>query len=836
MSADSAKVRVLIATTSGPIEIERIEEIADAIPQSVVLVSRNGGGEDLGPVQDDEARILKMLSARYTEFTARGSGIVADIYGHERFRLHLSDLIHEGASWQLGVFLAHALHAAGDLARKDEPADMVVLATGKVKHDQSVTDIGSLDAKLKQAIGRLEAESAAGRRIFLMWPDANDSDVDVQRRQQLEKFASILALDRTAPALQALGLHPIQTTRAADRWEGSPFRGLEPFDEDHHDIFFGRGAATDEAFDILQREAARDCAFLLVHGGSGAGKSSLARAGLIPAVKRQAPQADEWRSCLVLLGAGDGSSAGALAEAMKKAIPELAVGEQSLSERLRRKPLDAVEQLVRTLNGVKPTGRVKLIAVIDQLEQFLAHSEDRDAFAEAMSALARSGAVWLIATIRSDKLGLLDEVVALSTLASSNRMYRLKPPGYGALREIVCLPARLAGIEFAGSDRENMKLEDILVQKALARESLPLLEFVLDKLYTNEAAGTGKITFEAYERLGGLEGAIGRLADQVMGRFGGDPVRARSADAIVLELGRFDTDTNSVTARSLTLSPSFLAAIGGGAEDIIQALVDARLVVRDRADNGATTVRVAHEAVLNKWPHALQLFKDRVKETALRDHLEYEAGEWESSGRDDERLMPDGGRLRDAQLLLDQSVVPSSIRSYVEASSRQSERVRDRERARQAELIDAQQATIRGQREKIRWIATLCAALSLVLIAAAVQIGSFNLAVSGDSIFSPGPFRQFQSALRDTLETAKNKLGDKATSNFETLKLLQDLASHEQDLRLLLKYKQDDDRLSVATIKDILGMPHEERHNPARRSSGDSTPSQGSEATPLGNR
>ena len=66
--------------------------------------------------------------------------------------------------------------------------------------------------------------------------------------------------------------------------QGPPFRGLDVFEYHHAPIFFGR---EDEIVSIrtrLREQACRGCAFVLISGPSGSGKSSLARAGVLPDV------------------------------------------------------------------------------------------------------------------------------------------------------------------------------------------------------------------------------------------------------------------------------------------------------------------------------------------------------------------------------------------------------------------------------------------------------------------------------------------------------------------------------------------------------------------------
>jgi hypothetical protein len=93
--------------------------------------------------------------------------------------------------------------------------------------------------------------------------------------QRLERSLRKLVERRIkAPAASASRDEPI--------WLGDPFRGLESYEFEHALIYFGRNAAIMKATEQLAANARSGCAFLLVSGASGSGKSSLVKAGIVP--------------------------------------------------------------------------------------------------------------------------------------------------------------------------------------------------------------------------------------------------------------------------------------------------------------------------------------------------------------------------------------------------------------------------------------------------------------------------------------------------------------------------------------------------------------------------
>ena len=188
------RIRVLVATTEGPVEIESLVAEDAILARSVVCIA--GSTETAG------------IDREYHAFVDRGTGLIARLYGHDRFRLDVSGRVDAGSSWQLGVFIAHALHATGRLAHKGEEAGTVVLATGRVQPlDEAVLEVGHVDHKLRRAFERLQVEAINKSDILVVWPKANSLAVGEETRGLLRSFGTkVIEINSLGSLREALGL------------------------------------------------------------------------------------------------------------------------------------------------------------------------------------------------------------------------------------------------------------------------------------------------------------------------------------------------------------------------------------------------------------------------------------------------------------------------------------------------------------------------------------------------------------------------------------------------------------------------------------------------------
>lgn len=417
-----------------------------------------------------------------------------------------------------------------------------------------------------------------------------------------------------------------------------PYRGLAAYRQQDARWFFGRERST-EALVAQLRAAEKTGGLVMLVGASGAGKSSLLNAGLVPALENGALGDGNGREREVLQLAPGGDP---LAELTRR-IPGLA-------EVLPRKPgtpgfARAVREAVAA--WADPSA-ARPVLIVDQFEEAFTlgtDEADRRTFIQLLHAACSTAAsgepapVLVVLGIRAD---FYEQCLPHPELADAlqHRHMVLGPLTVAELREAVTGPAKAVGLELEPG------LAELIVREVSADSPrgthdagvLPLLSHAL--LATWQRRKAGRLTLAGYRAAGGIQGAVAATAERAW--TGLDPAARTAARLLLLRLVRLGEDTQATRRRGTRRQLSEESTEPGKTEESLEALVRARLVTLD-----AETVEITHEALLHAWPRLRDWIDEGRNDHLLRQRLEEDGRAWEGMNRDPS-LLYRGSRLEQA--------------------------------------------------------------------------------------------------------------------------------------------------------------------------------------------
>lgn len=393
--------------------------------------------------------------------------------------------------------------------------------------------------------------------------------------------------------------------------EGNPYRGLHTFEAEHRALFFGRLAEIGTLLERLRTEA-----MVIVAGDSGVGKSSLCRAGVLPAIEDGALGKRTWSSVRFVPGR---TPLLALGVALS---PILGMDETTVVRRLRSHPSAIAGTIRRRLSDTHG-----LVLFVDQLEELVTMADPLGArtIAEVLGHLASEiPGLRLLMSVRTDFLAPVASFPIFGDKVA-RALYFLKPLTAPGVRAAIVGPARATGVTF-----ESEALVETLVEETSQAEGgLPLLQFALAELWEARDQKLGAITATALDTIGGVAGALARHADEVILAM---TAAQRSAARRLLSalLTKYGSPVRRREEELIAGDPDARAALNG--------LVTGRLlIVRDSGHQGAT-YELAHEALLEGWATLRRWLAEQAGSLAVRQRLAVAAAEWERLGRVREAL------------------------------------------------------------------------------------------------------------------------------------------------------------------------------------------------------
>jgi tetratricopeptide (TPR) repeat protein len=428
-------------------------------------------------------------------------------------------------------------------------------------------------------------------------------------------------------------------------YEGQcPYRGLRVFDVDDAAFFFGREALVEWLLNEL-RPATSDKPvnrFLAVVGASGSGKSSLARAGLVAALKHDGvPSSSRWPIAISRPGSDPLEN---LAVALSKAA-DIGQGASALADLIAAfaKSEKTLHLTVRRLLPENASD-TRVVVVVDQFEEIFTlcrKCELRDAFVRNLLYAAKSaeGQTLVILAMRADFYAKCAANAELAAAMSDHHVL-VGPMTEDELRRAIERPVQRVGCEF------DAGLVDLLVREVRNQPgALPLLQDALLELWKQREGR--RLTVKAYQEIGKLEGALQRRADATLQTFSKDEQElCRLTFLRLTQPGEGTEDTKRrVSMREL----QSLSGNSAATEAIIQKLTDKSLLTTEGdLSHKDACVEVAHEALIRNWPQLRKWIDADRAGLRVRARLTEAAREWKNSGHDPAYLYS-GARLAVAE-------------------------------------------------------------------------------------------------------------------------------------------------------------------------------------------
>ena len=491
-------------------------------------------------------------------------------------------------------------------------------------------------------------------------------------------------------------------------WPGCPYLGLMSFQERDARVFYGRG---DLAAQLARRmqERLSETGVLLLAGESGAGKSSLLRAGLMPLLAAGAlgPGSETWPRRVVQL------SGSPLRELAMQLADVSGTDPVTLYRSLSAAPGEAamvVEHALRAAishcadsgSGALANASVlvppRLVLVIDQLEELFTEPGNADraeleAFITALHAATtlpvgsnKLPPALVIAAVRADLLGRLIAHQPLKTAVEAGP-FMVGPMSEAELRLAVTGPAAEAGLAV-----EPAVVEAVVAELGEGPDGgmgsgvLPLMSQAMAATWEHREGS--ELTLRAYRRAGGVANAVNRSAQAVY-----DILTSSQQDAARLVFTQLTTITMDGRFARRRCTRTDLQSAGAQRTADIDAVIDLfsaqRLLVL-----GEGSVEIAHDALLQSWKQLRDWLADNQLDHALYSQVVADAHTWDLNRRDASYLYQPGrlatidaaaSRWKDATTRYPS--LPSIADAFLAAARRTASRRASRRRAALAGLV-----------------------------------------------------------------------------------------------------------------------------------------------------
>jgi WD40 repeat protein/DNA-binding SARP family transcriptional activator len=522
------------------------------------------------------------------------------------------------------------------------------------------------------------------------------------KEASLAELAERAEVGSDAPDADALAaaarraLEPTATAAPRRVEERNPYKGLRPFTEVDARDFFGREGLVRRLVTRL-REAGPASRFLTVVGASGSGKSSVIRAGLVPAIRD-----------------------GALGAPEDVFVAEMFPGEHPVDEleaallriavhpvpRLRERLDSGSRGLLEVVDLVAP-GHAEVVLVVDQFEEAFTLTTDereRELFLESLRVAAADpeSRFRVIVTLRADfydrplvypRVG---ELLAEATEA-------VPPLTPDELERAIRGPAERVGVR-----PEPGLVAEMIADVAHQPGALPLLQYALTELF--ERRDDDRLTLAAYREIGGIAGALSARADRIY--VSTEAQGRRATKQLFLRLVTLGEGRPDTRRRVPRVELDALDVHQEAIERAVDTFGRHRLLTFDREPSTREpTVEIAHEALLSAWERLRKWIDDAREDLRQERGLARAAVEWRGSGGDPSFLLR-GARLEQLEswAATTDLAIGRPERAYLKASTDG----RDREREEEERRREREARIERRSKRRLRGLVAVFAAAAVV--------------------------------------------------------------------------------------------------------------------------
>lgn len=457
---------------------------------------------------------------------------------------------------------------------------------------------------------------------------------EARKRRPQPSIDGLYELDAWRALWEEALASPVAETGTPPQEDNSvcPYMGLSAFGPQDANWFFGRERATNALLDRLN-----DNGITTLVGASGAGKSSLMKAGVLPRLSKEA----------VIISPGT--------DPLKEfalQVPELIHVLESAAES---------DVLVDFAHEVQAAVGDRVV-IVDQFEEAFTLGGDENRLRIFVQALhAAAGKTAVVLGVRADFYARCLDFPELAEALQTRQMV-LGAMSAAELRDAVTNPAKAAGLQLEAG-LVDLVLRDLGTHNRRGKDAydagaLPLLSHAL--LVTWQRRQAGRLTIAGYRAAGGIQGAVAATAERAWSDLD-EPARA-AARQLLLRLVRVGDDTQDTRRRSSRHSLLEASTNLPATERALEVLTHARLITMD-----ADSVQITHEALLQAWPRLRSWIDEDRAGNLTRQRLEEDAATWSTHDRDSS-LLYRGARLEGVR---QQQDVTTIAKEFVRTSERQ---------------------------------------------------------------------------------------------------------------------------------------------------------------------